>query len=123
MYDNGLLTVVAIVFLVFGILQIILFFKVWGMTNRVKDILKVVSNDYGLNPQMDYGEVSAYCERQVELAKRMIAIEDDNAIKVLKGLIYDIDTLKKTGSVGSYGISALNKYVKIAEELLSAMNK
>ena len=123
MYDSGFTTVIAIVFLVFGILQIILFFKVWGMTNRVKDILKVVSNDYGLNPQMDYGEASVYCEQQIGLAKRMIAIEDENAIKVLKGLIYDIDTLKKTGSVSSYGISALNKYVKIAEELLSAINK
>ena len=31
-------TFMAIVFLVFGILQIILFFKVWGMTNNVKKI-------------------------------------------------------------------------------------
>ena len=31
-------TFMAIVFLVFGILQIILFFKIWGMTNNVKKI-------------------------------------------------------------------------------------
>lgn len=31
-------TFMTIVFLVFGILQIILFFKVWGMTNNVKKI-------------------------------------------------------------------------------------
>lgn len=33
---NGMETFMAIVFLVFGILQIILFFKIWGMTNNVK---------------------------------------------------------------------------------------
>ena len=31
-------TFMTIVFLVFGILQIILFFKIWGMTNNVKKI-------------------------------------------------------------------------------------
>ena len=31
-------TFMAIVFLVFGILQIILFFKIWGMTNNVKKL-------------------------------------------------------------------------------------
>ena len=35
---NGMETFMAIVFLVFGILQIILFFKIWGMTNNVKKI-------------------------------------------------------------------------------------
>ena len=35
----------AIVFLVFGILQIILFFKVWGMTNDVKKIKNELCGD------------------------------------------------------------------------------
>ena len=40
-------TFMAIVFLVFGILQIILFFKVWGMTNNVKKIKnKLCGNDF-----------------------------------------------------------------------------
>jgi hypothetical protein len=38
-------TFMAIVFLVFGILQIILFFKVWGMTNNVKKIKDKLSED------------------------------------------------------------------------------
>ena len=38
-------TFMAIVFLVFGILQIILFFKVWGMTNDVKKIKDKLSED------------------------------------------------------------------------------
>lgn len=35
---EDLLCFVSIVIIVFGILQIILFFKVWGMTNNVKSI-------------------------------------------------------------------------------------
>lgn len=35
---EGLTLVIGIVMLVFGILQIILFFKLWGMTNDVKSI-------------------------------------------------------------------------------------
>ena len=35
---------VSIVIIVFGILQIILFFKLWGMTNDVKKIRKSLPN-------------------------------------------------------------------------------
>lgn len=35
---EGLLNLVSIIIIVFGILQIILFFKLWGMTNDIKDI-------------------------------------------------------------------------------------
>lgn len=34
---------VSIIIIVFGILQIILFFKIWGMTNDVKKIRKAIS--------------------------------------------------------------------------------
>lgn len=35
---EGMLTFVGIVVVVFGILQIILFFKIWGMTNDVNEL-------------------------------------------------------------------------------------
>lgn len=35
---------VSIIIVVFGILQIILFFKVWAMTNNVKNILDVLNS-------------------------------------------------------------------------------
>ena len=38
-------TFMAIVFLVFGILQIILIFKIWGMTNNVKKIKNKLFED------------------------------------------------------------------------------
>lgn len=37
------------VIIVFGILQIILFFKLWGMTNDVRKITKGLGNDKNLN--------------------------------------------------------------------------
>lgn len=37
---DGFLTFMSFVVLVFGILQIILFFKLWGMTNDVRTIRK-----------------------------------------------------------------------------------
>ncbi len=40
---EGIALFVSIVIIVFGILQIILFFKLWGMTNDVKKIRKAIS--------------------------------------------------------------------------------
>ena len=40
---EGITLFVSIVIIVFGILQIILFFKLWGMTNDVKKIRKTIS--------------------------------------------------------------------------------
>lgn len=41
---EGLIQFTGIVMIAFGILQIILFFKVWGMTNNVKRIWKKIDN-------------------------------------------------------------------------------
>lgn len=40
---EGITLFVSIVIIVFGILQIILLFKLWGMTNDVKKIRKAIS--------------------------------------------------------------------------------
>lgn len=41
---EGLIQFTGIVMIAFGILQIILFFKVWGMTNNVKRIWRKIDN-------------------------------------------------------------------------------
>lgn len=41
---EGLIRFTGIVMIAFGILQIILFFKIWGMTNNVKRIWKKIDN-------------------------------------------------------------------------------
>lgn len=48
-----MLTFTGLVMIVFGILQIILFFKLWGMTNDIRDI----KNKY-LNAESQHCEVS-----------------------------------------------------------------
>lgn len=37
-------TFISIIFIVFGILQIILFFKMWGMTNNVSRITRLLES-------------------------------------------------------------------------------
>lgn len=41
---EGLIQFTGIVMIAFGILQIILFFKIWGMTNNVKRIWRKIDN-------------------------------------------------------------------------------
>lgn len=46
-------TLLAIIFIVFGLLQIILFFKIWGMTDNVRAILKKTNtNDLVIKSQL-----------------------------------------------------------------------
>lgn len=40
---EGIMTFTAIIMIVFGVLQIILFFKIWGMTNNVKSLKNLYS--------------------------------------------------------------------------------
>lgn len=41
---EGMFTFVGIIIIVFGVLQIILFFKMWGMTNKVSSIENKLKN-------------------------------------------------------------------------------
>ena len=45
---EGFTILIAIVMLVFGVLQIILFFKLWGMTNNVSRIIALLEKQTGL---------------------------------------------------------------------------
>jgi F0F1-type ATP synthase membrane subunit b/b' len=38
-------TFIAFVVIVFGLLQLILFFKIWGMTNNVREIKEYICKD------------------------------------------------------------------------------
>lgn len=67
---------VSIIIIVFGVLQIILFFKIWGMTNDVRDIkrsfYKVVNNDTRIS--------------ETKLVQKMYNVDD---------LVIDIETGKQ----------------------------
>ena len=49
--SNGLLTFMSIIMIVWGILEIILFFKIWGMTNDIKALKKDYLNEYNYETQ------------------------------------------------------------------------
>lgn len=52
-----MLNVASIILIIFGVLQIILFFKIWGMTNDVKRLAnKFCSNDNNLSNINDLAE-------------------------------------------------------------------
>ena len=49
-------TFISIIFIVFGILQIILFFKMWGMTNNVSRITRLLESKELPNNTLNNGE-------------------------------------------------------------------
>lgn len=66
---NIMYTVLSIILIVFAILQIILFFKVWAMTNNVKEIARKL---YCFNEPKD------------NVRKALLLNDKDKAIEILK---------------------------------------
>ena len=90
----------SIVLLVFGVLQIILFFKLWGMTNDVKKINEKMESE--------------------DLAKLIITGENDKAFRILVNSLYEelcnmekkwkrIRFIEEAGNI-------VEKYRKLVEE-------
>lgn len=96
---EGLIQFTGIVMIVFGILQIILFFKIWGMTNNVKRIWKKIDNkDFLSDACVSYikGNLEeterlaneAFLQEVALLSKSSESYEDwiDNYIKIKKNI-------------------------------------
>ena len=111
-------TFLLILAVVFGILQITLFFKIWSMTNRVSDIHKIMSGTETVNPEWGYEEVEWYCERKLKQAKRLRAIGEEGADKILKAMIYDIDQAFPPYSRIQYLSNKTVKYLEQAKQML-----
>ena len=77
-----------------SILQILLFFKLWSMTNEVKEMHNVVCNRVDITT-LEVADFQDYFEKEIVRAKRMIAIGDNNVSLVLKGLRYDTEQYYK----------------------------
>lgn len=64
---NGIFLLLSIIFIVFGILQIILFFKLWGMTNNIRAIKQKMGCEH------NYWEIrKALLKGDQELAKKLV---------------------------------------------------
>jgi hypothetical protein len=71
---ESLLDFLGIIFIVFGILQIILFFKLWGMTNDIRDIKdKYMREGVVQNPTKSAAENPT--DGKVQVENNMLVIE------------------------------------------------
>ena len=82
---EGITLFVSIVIIVFGILQIILFFKLWGMTNDVKKIRKSLPNvSSDLSPaKMEF--ISGNTDKAKEMLKKEFVLDVyESYMKIVK---------------------------------------
>lgn len=84
---ENILLVTSIIIIAFGILQIILFFKVWGMTNdvrKIKNILELnikqqqdtLNHNTNIVPSFSVGEVVTYKKTQEKFIIKRRVTED-----------------------------------------------
>ena len=74
---EGFLVIVYIIMLVWGILNIILFFKVWGMTNDIRQIKDIIYNNSSTDKNNSGVTVSDNQEKVLN--------NDDNPIELVPG--------------------------------------
>lgn len=96
---EGIMLFVSIIIIIFGILQIILFFKVWGMTNdvkKVKNIMEmkfeqeisnknIIDNDFQSDIKVGDSVVELKNERQLKVCA--ITIDGKYKCKVAGGIV------------------------------------
>ncbi len=84
---ENILLVTSIIIIAFGILQIILFFKVWGMTNDVRNIKNILelnikqkhdtfNHSTNIAPSFSLGEVVIYKKTQEKFIIKRRITED-----------------------------------------------
>jgi hypothetical protein len=108
---------IAIVSLIAGILQIILFFKVWGMTNDIRELKK-----------------DHFCETDIEtyyqkatFARKNLVLGRKEQVKsmLLKNFIYNIEQnyINKEQSLRPYVDNLKAQFEKIGEKLPEYIDK
>lgn len=116
-----MVTFMAIVFLVFGILQIILFFKIWGMTNNVKKIKNKLYED---NFPVEYILVktdlveSAFYANIRKIDKLIYLGEKETARRMLLSMKYDLEACCNNAD-----IYAEKKVLKLSEPLFKKIEE
>lgn len=90
---EGMLTFTGIIIIVFGILQIILFFKIWGMTDDIREIRNKYLNDTANNTSSEEVRESEVCSNSssvndkidnpdFEIDELVVRIKDDKQMRV-----------------------------------------
>lgn len=106
------------IYAVAAVIGIAALVKFWGMANNVKQIKSLLEVEtYSLNwPSY---EMLGYGNKQIARAKRMKAIGDADATKILKGLIYDTKNYMEVNQNENPNLLDL---ITKAEEILSEMS-
>lgn len=102
---------VAIISLVAGILQIILFFKVWGMTN---DIRKLKKDHFSETSLETYYQKASFARRNLILGRK-----DNVKAMLLQNFISNLEQnyTKEEDSIQPYVDNLKRQFSKLGEEL------
>ena len=108
-------TFMTIVFLVFGILQIILFFKIWGMTNNVKKIKEAFLEYLLVKPDL----VKDAFYANIRKIDKLIYLGDKEAARrMLLSMKYDLESCRN--SADKY---VEKKVLKLSEPLFKKIEE
>lgn len=78
--ETTFFNVASLLFIVFGILQIILFFKIWGMTNNVNEIKEIMK----LKLKKECRESSGDCScDDIKIGDLVVELRGENQFKVI----------------------------------------
>lgn len=83
---EGILNFVSIVIIIFGILQIILFFKLWGMTNNIseiKEILKSHAAKEKQNQTPSQANAKSNADRDIEIEDLVVELKSERQLTVV----------------------------------------
>lgn len=73
---------VLIIILVFGILQIILFFKIWGMTNNIFEIKELIKK-YSIEKKTSQNHQKATTKTDIQIEALVIDLKSNQQLKVV----------------------------------------
>lgn len=104
-------TLLAIIFIVFGVLQIILFFKIWGMTNDVRNIKEMYESEREahyrninkINPNTEIQEGSDLLTSKFSVDDLVIHIKTGKQMRIKNINVDNVHTNNDTYSCYSGG--------------------
>ena len=108
---------IAIISLVAAILQIILFFKVWGMTNDVRALKR---------DHFSETSIETLYQKAIFARKNLLLGKKENVkIMLLKNFIFNLEQnyTKEEDSIKPYVESLRKQFAKLGEELPEYINK
>lgn len=76
------LNFVSIIIIVFGILQIILFFKLWGMTNNIFEIKEMIKK-YSIEEKVNPKKQKTITETDIQIEDLVIELKNRRQLKVV----------------------------------------